>query len=104
VNLTKLEERARLPLNDDAHDARFDQSLSPDSDPGTGTLPSPVSGVSPESLARNANTSSDVESQGQSGGGCDADFVFTLVRVAGRDEHVPNREEEEEERTLRPRH
>jgi hypothetical protein len=104
VNLTELKERARLPPNDDAHDSRFDQSFAPDSDPGTGTLPSPGSGVSPESLEHNANTSSDVESQGQSGGGHDADFVLTLVRVVGRDEHVPNREEEEEERTLRPRH
>jgi hypothetical protein len=99
ATLRELEERARLLLRNDAYDARSDRGLTLECDSRTGTvLPSPGSGLrtvlSPECPARSATTFLDVEVQGQSKGGGDADFAFTLVTVAGRDEHVPSWEEE----------
>jgi hypothetical protein len=100
ATLRELEERARLPLSDDAYDAHSDRGLSPEPNPGPSPPGSGLSGfrttLSPERLARTASTSSDVGSQGQSDSGGDTSFAFTLVKVAGRDEHVPVWEEEEE--------
>lgn len=79
--LRELEEAARIPLDDDAYDAGSD----------TGGL---------SRVASPSSMSADLAPEAHSDH--DASFAFSLVKVRGRDEHVPVWEDEEDEFNAEP--
>ncbi|EIN04477.1 hypothetical protein PUNSTDRAFT_128318 [Punctularia strigosozonata HHB-11173 SS5] len=80
--LRELEEKARLPLSDDAYDASSDHEPSSSSQGGHSRVASP------------ASHSIEIEPPEFTGSEYDPELSFSLVKVKGRHEHVPVWEEE----------
>ncbi|KAG7085570.1 hypothetical protein E1B28_003126 [Marasmius oreades] len=89
--LRELEERYRLPLSDDAYDVQSDGGKG-----GSSRLGNP-SGVI-DDLERDHH--SEAELEGLHEVDADTSVAFSLVRVHGREEHVPVWEDDENDDTL----
>ncbi|KAL0574551.1 hypothetical protein V5O48_007414 [Marasmius crinis-equi] len=93
--LRDIEDRYRLPLSDDAYDAHSDGGRGGSDSSSTGSRMGNPSGVLDE-LERDHH--SEAELEGLHEVDADTSVAFSLVRVQGRDEHVPVWEDEDYDR------